>query len=80
MLPALGYGREQLAALRETIDDSEAEVVVSGSPIDLAAAAGLRKEVVRARYRFEEASEPGLWPLVEKFLDERLAREAACSS
>lgn len=80
VLPALGYGREQLAALRETIDASEAEVVVSGSPIDLASAAGLSKEVVRARYRFEEASEPGLWQLVEKFLDAHLDKDTSCSS
>jgi predicted GTPase len=71
VLPAVGYGREQLAALRETIEASRAEVVVSGSPIDLARAAGIRKPVVRARYRFEEASEPGLWDRVEAFLAER---------
>jgi predicted GTPase len=80
VLPALGYGPEQLAALRETIDTSEAEVVVSGSPIDLATAAGLSKSVVRARYHFEEASDPGLWQLVENFLAEHLGQETSCSS
>jgi predicted GTPase len=80
VLPALGYGPEQLAALRETIDTSEAEVVVSGSPIDLATAAGLSKPVVRARYHFEEASDPGLWQLVENFLAEHLGQETSCSS
>jgi predicted GTPase len=71
VLPAMGYGAEQRAALRETIEASDAEVVISGSPIDLAAALGLTKPVVRARYRFEEASEPGLEALLDRFLASR---------
>jgi predicted GTPase len=72
VLPALGYGAEQLEALRATIETSAAELVVAASPIDLAADLRLTKPVVRARYEYEDAEEPGLGGVVDRFLD-RLA-------
>jgi predicted GTPase len=68
VLPALGYSESQLVALRDTIESSAAEVVVSGTPIDLAALLGLHKPVVRARYELEEVDEPGLGAIVDEFL------------
>lgn len=65
VLPAVGYGPEQFAALRETIESSTAEVVVSGTPLDLAELTGVSKPVVRARYRFEEVGEPALARMIE---------------
>jgi predicted GTPase len=71
VLPAIGYSGEQLTALRQTIADTDAEVVVSATPIDLAALLELNKPVMRARYEFAEASTPGLHAMVERFLTER---------
>jgi predicted GTPase len=71
VLPAEGYGEEQLTALRETIEASAAEVVISATPLDLAALIALSKPVVRARYAYADTGEPRLWPLVEAFLDEK---------
>jgi len=71
VLPATGYGPAQLEALRRTIDASDADVVVSGSPIDLARAASLAKEVVRARYGFAEAEADGLGRHIDAFLAAR---------
>jgi predicted GTPase len=68
VLPAVGYDAAQLEALRETIAGSRAELVVSGTPLDLAARVATGKPVVRARYRFAEASEPGLGAIVDAFL------------
>ncbi|MCK6554802.1 GTPase [Candidatus Binatia bacterium] len=68
VLPALGYGAEQLAALRETILASDAEVVVSATPIDLAALIALDRPVVRARYDYADAGDPTLASVVEEFL------------
>jgi predicted GTPase len=73
VLPAMGYSPRQLEDLRETIHRSEAEVVVSGSPIDLAALLELELPVVRARYEFCEVDEPGLGALVDAFLASRAA-------
>jgi len=76
VLPAMGYGDAQVRALRETILRSDAEVVVSGTPIDLAALLGVDKPVVRARYEFEEAERPGLGDAVDDFLRSLRASKA----
>ena len=68
VLPALGYYPEQLEALRETIDRVDADLVVAGTPTDLAALIELKKPVVRARYEFAEVGEPRLGNLVAEFL------------
>lgn len=71
-LPALGYSQAQLRALAETIEKSDADAVVSATPIDLAALIPLRKPLVRARYEFAEDPRAPLWPVIEAFL-QRLA-------
>jgi predicted GTPase len=68
VLPAVGYGPAQVEALRATIERSDAEVVVSGTPIDLAALLAIAKPVVRARYELQEVEEPGLRGEVDAFL------------
>jgi predicted GTPase len=81
VLPAVGYAPEQLAALRHTIETSRAEVVVSGSPIDLAALLRVRQPVVRARYSFQDLDDPGLGGVLASFLASRgLAGSAGCAS
>lgn len=70
VLPAAGYTREQLEALRQTINATPADVVVSATPIDLAALIQVHKPVVRARYEFAELDTPGLAGVVEAFLAE----------
>lgn len=69
VLPALGYGAEQLAALAETVNATPCDVVVSGTPMDLEALIAPRVPVVRARYGFAEAGEPTLGSIVDAFLE-----------
>jgi predicted GTPase len=69
VLPAMGYSAAQLAALRATINDSRAEVVLSATPIDLARLGGIDKPVVRARYGYADASAPTLAEVVLQRLD-----------
>jgi predicted GTPase len=68
VLPAVGYGEAQLEDLRRTIADSAAEVVVSGTPFDVARLIDVGKPVVRARYRYEDATEAGLGVHLDQFL------------
>ncbi len=68
VLPAMGYSADQRAALRQAITDCGAEVVVSGSPIDLAHALDLDVPVVRVHYDYADATEPGLMSHVRQFL------------
>ena len=69
VLPAVGYGEAQLAALAETIDRADADIVVSATPADLARLIALRKTVVRARYELTEMDEPGLGRAIDSFLE-----------
>jgi predicted GTPase len=68
VLPAMGYSPAQLEALARSIDAVPADVVVSGTPIDLAALVRLAKPVVRARYEFAEVETPGLAGEIDRFL------------
>ncbi len=54
VLPALGYNARQLGWLEETINRADADVVISGTPLDLAALVKLNKPVLRVRYEFAE--------------------------
>ena len=75
VLPALGYGPEQCEALAQTLQAVEADVVVSGTPLDLARLVRIDKPIVRARYGFRDG-DPSLADQVDPFLA-RCAREAA---
>lgn len=68
VLPALGYGTEQLAALQRSIAAAPVDFVVSGTPIDLAALIDVPQPVMRARYEFADAGEPTLGPTVDEML------------
>ena len=68
VLPAIGYTAEQLEALAETIRRVKAEVVVAATPVDLARLVAVDTPIVRARYEFAEAGEPGLGRLVDDWL------------
>jgi predicted GTPase len=71
VLPAMGYYPKQLEALQETINRADVDLVVAATPIDLAASIEVNKPVVRARYEYAEADEPGLAYQIEQFLARR---------
>lgn len=71
VLPALGYSQSQLDDLRATINGSQAEVVVSGSPSDIARLVAIDKPVVRARYEFAEMDAPRLDQRLDMLLQAR---------
>jgi predicted GTPase len=71
VLPAVGYNPDQLRALEKTINDADADVVVSGTPIDLARLLRINKKIVRARYDFVEVGEPRLSALIDSFIDRK---------
>ena len=77
VLPAVGYDDAQLAALKETINASDADVVVSATPSDLAALIVITKPVVRATYSYAETSPPGLAGIIEDFITRTQAQSAA---
>jgi predicted GTPase len=67
LLPAMGYGRKQMDDLRETIERSDADLVLIGTPIDLRRLIDLDKPALRVTYKLQEMGEPTLKDvLVEK--------------
>jgi predicted GTPase len=73
VLPAMGYGADQLRELVETIDRVECDVVVVGTPFDLARLIRVRHPLRRARYELRELGHPTLHDAIAPL--ERLAHQ-----
>ena len=67
LLPAMGYGEKQVKDLEETINNTDCDVVVSATPIDLARIVNVNKPLVRVRYALEEQTPGELAEMLEKF-------------
>ena len=68
VLPAVGYHPSQLQALQQTLNASDADVIVSATPCDLTALIEINKPMLRVRYEFAETGEPGLTGHIVSFL------------
>ncbi len=68
LLPAMGYGDKQMKDLERTINNSDADLVIIATPIDLRRVVELNKPAVRVRYELQEIGEPTLEHLLEKVL------------
>jgi predicted GTPase len=68
LLPAMGYSDEQRQDLADTINSSDADVVLIATPIDLRKVCDIHKPVVRASYELEEVSTPNLKEVLSKRL------------
>jgi len=66
VLPAMGYGEKQVRELEQTINNAQADVVIIGTPIDLARLLDLNKPAQRVRYELQEIGEPTLAGLLEE--------------
>jgi predicted GTPase len=68
VLPAMGYGKAQMAELRQTIDKVECDLVISATPIDLSRLIKTNKRILRATYDLEEIGSPSLEEVLRDFL------------
>jgi len=66
VLPALGYGKEQISELEETINATPCDVVLIGTPIDLRRVLHLNKPAVRAKYELQEIGTPTLEDILKQ--------------
>lgn len=67
VLPAVGYGEEQIKDLEDTINAADCDVVVIGTPIDLTRIIRIDKPTVRVRYELQEIGRPNLEEVVNSF-------------
>ncbi len=66
LLPAMGYGDEQVKDLEKTINAVDCDVVVIGTPIDLTRLIKVNKPCVRIQYRLQEIGNPALEDVLKK--------------
>jgi predicted GTPase len=67
-LPAMGYNRKQIIELEETINQTDCDTVITGTPIDLGRIIKINKPIVRAKYELQEISKPDLNNLITDFI------------
>lgn len=60
ILPAMGYGAQQMKDLEATINRSDVDLVISATPIDLTRVIKVNKPMQRVRYELQEIGEPNL--------------------
>ena len=68
VLPAMGYGQEQIAELAQTIDNVDCDLVVGATPIDLSRLIQTNKRILRVTYELEEIGSPNLEEVLKEFL------------
>ena len=66
ILPAMGYGSDQVKDLEETINRADVDLVIIGTPIDLTRLFKINKPTVRVTYELEEIGTPVLKEILQK--------------
>ncbi|MBM3180168.1 MAG: GTPase [Chloroflexi bacterium] len=66
ILPAMGYGNAQTKDLEETINNSDVDLVIIGTPIDLSRVMKIKKPYQRVRYELQEIGQPTLQDILMK--------------
>ena len=67
LLPAMGYGDQQIKDLQQTIDRVDCDAVVIGTPIDLTRLITFKVPATRVRYELQEIGLPNLDTLLKDF-------------
>jgi len=68
LLPAMGYGEQQLKDLETTINNTECDAVVIGTPIDLNRIINISKPNTRVYYDLQEIGNPNLEEIIDDFV------------
>jgi predicted GTPase len=68
LLPAMGYGDQQLKDLETTINSTACEAVVIGTPIDLSRIIRIDKPATRVFYNLQEIGRPNLEQILDDFV------------
>lgn len=67
VLPAMGYGKEQINELSQTIDSVECDLVIGATPIDLGRLIQSNKKILRVTYELEEMDTPDLEEILKDY-------------
>ncbi len=70
ILPAMGYGEEQLKDLEATINASDCDAVIIGTPMDLSRVISIDKPYTRVHYDLDEVGDENLEKILQQFIEE----------
>ena len=68
LMPAMGYGAAQIKDLEATINKSDVDLVIIGTPIDLKRIITIKKPSTRVYYNLQEIGQPDLDDVLEEFI------------
>jgi len=66
LLPAMGYGAQQMADLEATINACECDALIIATPIDLSRLVKFTKPSARVEYSLEEITKPDLEEIIKE--------------
>ncbi len=69
LLPAMGYGKQQIEDLEKTIQNTDCDSVIIGTPIDLNRIVKIDKPNTRVYYDLEEIGSPKLNDILSDFIE-----------
>lgn len=72
LLPAMGYGKEQIKDLEKTINSVDCDTVIVGTPIDLSRILNVNKPMVRVGYDLQEIGLPDLRHILKDFASKKI--------
>ena len=68
LLPAMGYGDEQIKDLEKTINNTDCDSVIIGTPIDLNRVVKIKKPNTRVYYDLDEIGKPDMEEMIDEFI------------
>ena len=71
----MGYNDQQIKAMEETLNKSKCDLIVNGSPIDLAKLINCNKPIVRVTYDIEAVSSPTIEEVLDEFIQKFLKKQ-----
>ncbi len=80
LLPAMGYGDQQVKDLEATIENTPCDVVVIATPIDLNRIVKINKPTVKVGYDLQEIGRPSFDDILCDFIDKhKLNKQGGCA-
>ena len=67
----MGYGEEQIKDLEKTINKTDCDSVIIGTPIDLNRVVNIKKPNTRVYYDLDEIGKPDLDDILEEFIQKK---------
>jgi len=73
VLPAIGYGKKQIRELEKTINNTDVDLVISGTPIDIRRVLKSSKPIIHIRYGVGEKTIKELEKVADEFIGKYLS-------